>query len=38
LDRTEESDDETVSSAASLAKPQPQKRDDYQDSQDPYDM
>jgi len=35
LDRTDNLDDETVSSAASSTKP---KQDDYQDSQDPYDL
>ena len=38
LDRTDDSDEETVDSAASSSKPQQQKIDDYQDSQDPYDL
>jgi len=35
LDKKDDSDDETVSSAASSSPPKP---DDYQDSQDPYDL
>ena len=38
LDKTNDSDDENISSAASSAKPQPQRQDDYQDSQDLYDL
>ena len=38
LNRTDDSDDETIDSATSFTKPQPQKHDDYQDSQDPYDL
>jgi len=38
LERIDDSDDETIDSATSSTKPQPQKHDDYQDSQDPYDL
>ena len=38
LDRIDDSDDETIDSATSSTRPQPQKCDDYQDSQDPYDL
>jgi len=38
LDRTDHVDDETIDSATSSTKPQAQKYDDYQDSQDRHDL
>ena len=37
MDKEADSEDDTASSAASSTKPQP-KNEDFQDSQDPYDL